>query len=93
MIIEVTEKHIEDGIRKNCEHCPVALAVREATGSRSALVSVYPYDEEHTEIELHIPGDKIRRIRAPKIVDSFASSFDKGIEVHPFTFELDLEDR
>lgn len=89
MEIKVTEKHIKSGIPCNDAYCPVALAIMEATGCDQA--SVYPIDDENTVADLGHPISR-NRVLLPRIVDSFASSYDKGIKVNPFSFELDLED-
>ena len=80
MKIEVTEDHISRGIPDMPGCCPVALALTETVGSPAYL---------HIEC-IHFPEMDDLCFKVPKSVEYFASSFDKGYAVKPFSFELNL---
>ena len=77
MKIDVTELDIENGKCGVAFSCPVALAVRRATGITRVYVG-----SRHLEI-----GD--RRMAIPIPVRRFITCFDAEIPVGPFSFELE----
>ena len=83
-VITVTAEHIAKGIRGNCEHCPVALALLDAYPDLT-YISVGPdaitmqHGKDTAEIE----------VTAPCEVEYFICDFDEGAAVAPFTFALD----
>ena len=80
MIIHVTQNDIENGIKGNCEFCPVAIAMTRAFGR---LVRVW---NDHCLIGY----SPVIRIDTPAEVADFISDFDafgeKGLK--PFSFEI-----
>ena len=79
MIIKVTQEHIEKGKKNNCWRCPIALAIAEASGGCRIAVLF-----EHYVIE-----DEARTARTlPVEAISFIASFDAGLPVAPFEFEI-----
>ena len=83
MIIKVTQEHIDAGTRKSCFHCPIALAVKEATCMDPAVrpygVRFYAYPKYIIEL----PNSAIR----------FIENFDNHVPVKPFEFNLDFDRR
>jgi hypothetical protein len=79
MTIEVTQEDIDNGKRRRCRHCPVALALRRFT--RSVWVADQSY--------LH-NLDLQKEIGTPNRVSFFIEEFDAGKPVKPFTFKIDL---
>jgi hypothetical protein len=79
MLIAVTQKNINAGLRANCSECPVALALQDH-GFMDALVtgSLVAYAGDRP---LTLSDDVINRINV----------FDFYGEMEPFTFELNLE--
>ena len=78
MKIEVTAAHIEQGIAFSCENCPVALALREATGDRwSADTAVLIRDDGAMNV-------------TPDAVARFIGDFDHFHTVEPFSFNLEI---
>ena len=76
MIIEVKQKHIQKGKRKNNEKCPIALALRNRTSD---------------SIEVHDSYVLIDEVRyeLPKKATKFIRRFDKGVKrkkLKPFSF-------
>lgn len=80
LTVHVTEKHIRAGSKSNCFTCPVALALKDASGKpwNVGTTGVFP-----------IP-DSDRNMRLPEEVTRFIRSFDLELPVKPFTFTLDL---
>ena len=80
--INVTAEHIAKGKRRDCQSCPVALAIRDAlpdvgvvkVGSEGLVLGNIPH-----LVELDLP----------KAVADFIWYFDDSGLVKPFAFELD----
>jgi len=75
MKIHVTEKHIINGKTTNPWQCPVALAIKEATGRKPTVISEW-YSFNNEELPL------------PEKVTKFIDNFDRGKKVKPFSFVL-----
>lgn len=82
MIVEVTQEDIDNGSPANAGHCPIALAVKRATGARDVVVSV----ERSGEIYVH--NDKTTVYRHTKASGKFVTKFDEDKPVKPFKFRL-----
>lgn len=80
LTINVTQEHIDAGERGSCGHCPVALAMVNAGLDRPLVVTA-----------LHGTANG-KRVHAsmPHCVNKFATSFDRGLPVFPFTFTADF---
>ena len=77
MKIKVTQEHIERGVVKDCDVCPVALAMQEAMEDDKVRVfSTYIETSEGNYI-------------TPESVGDFIDNFDEGLPVKPFEFELE----
>ncbi len=81
--IEVTQHDIDNGKRKSCTKCPVALAVNrtlraEASVGKRTINIIY--------------GDATfeEGISTPTSAADFIRKYDEGEEVKPFNFELEL---
>ncbi|WP_420431480.1 hypothetical protein [Candidatus Poriferisocius sp.] len=82
MKIEVTQDHIDTGLRRNCHQCPVALAISDVfPGSRVNVggVDVDIVQPDFTEIYFCLPEK----------VEYFIMHFDRGLTVKPFTFAVE----
>ncbi len=80
--VKVTRKHINNGVRRTCSQCPVALAIAEKLNVLTPDVSVaqsrlYVFDKD-CRVAMNTP-DKVRR---------FIEKFDERQPVRGFTFEL-----
>jgi hypothetical protein len=93
MIVKVTKEHIKNGKIGNCRKCPVALAIKEATGCRYVEVDnnsicyshkKYPWRKEPYKM-LH---DNWVRCKMTRAVYSFVEKFDEKESVKPFKFRL-----
>lgn len=84
MTIHVTAEDIENGIPQDACHCPVALAVKRATGSDDVDIN--------DDICIGFPGQDVRDVfEAPDEVCDFVAAFDNYEGVEPFSFDLDYE--
>ena len=82
--IEVTQKHIENGIRGDECNCAIALALQDEY--KTSDVSVEVEDEPTLFI-----GDKILELATSKMaedVNLFIQDFDYNNEVKPFTIQI-----
>ena len=81
--ISVTREHIANGVREDCEHCPIALAILEtfpdvnyaAVGPDACTIGT----PDGSDTELNLPGEAL----------DFIWGFDDDGAGEPFTFELD----
>ena len=78
MKIEVTQKHIDEGVRHSRCNCPIAKAVKEAV----------PAHVEVSGESIWIEGD-FQLLDYPCM--QFVSDFDAGRKVSPFALEIDYE--
>ena len=82
--IEVTKKHIENGIRGDECNCAIALALQDEY--KTSDVSVEVEDEPTLFI-----GDKILELATSEMaedVNLFIQDFDYNNEVKPFTIQI-----
>lgn len=75
--IEVTQGDINGGKRSKCKECPVALAISRHINLASVVVRGGYCLISGTEYDL------------PMVAELFIDNFDYGLQVRPFTFELD----
>lgn len=89
MIIQVKQSHIDRGRRLECRRCPIAMAVREATGFKGVFVG--------GDICTNVPPDHIwfnqlndtsERFVVTRACRKFIDRFDRGNSVKPFSFRL-----
>ena len=83
LTVNVTQDHIDKGVRKEAYHCPVSLALGEADPGSDWCVS--------TLLVMRENGHDVVSIFPPVTVSKFVSRFDNGDPVQPFTFEIDLD--
>ena len=89
MIINVTQEHINQGWRKSCRRCPVALAIQEVIRDKVIIVSqrIYIYKDK----EAYDLSKWELILEYPAIVKTFIDTFDDGGLVEPFSFEIPYE--
>lgn len=83
MRINVEQRHIDNGIRMSCTKCPVALAIREATGRELDVKSRRVF--ENAEPIAFLPDE----------VSGWIRSFDvywenEGYTPKPISFDIEL---
>lgn len=79
MKINVTKSDIRSGVRYKYDKCPVARAIKRATGKKNIIV---------------IPTGVLcgkKSMRLPNIAAEFISDFDAKRLVEPFSFNLKLK--
>lgn len=81
MKIEVKQEHIDLGQKCTLNKCPIALAIREATGYYTAITPDKIYFPRLTYPE---------KVNTPAEVRSKITSYDLGNGMTPFSFELDI---
>ena len=81
LTINVTQKHINDGVRCECKDCPVALALKDA-GATDVIAGFGQMAFSFNGKEYQTP--------APHAVVDFIYHYDNGESVAPFTFVLKL---
>lgn len=80
MLIEVTQEHIDKGVKKNCQNCPVAIAAQAVLQNSDIRMGQWTlYDSRFTTIA-----------RVPFVVTDFVNRFDLGLPVQPFSFNLKI---
>lgn len=80
MKIKVTQEDINEGEKRNCSNCPVSLAIQRAIGNK--LVTVGSYGS------WRING--LKQSNLGEKVSKWIRGFDKGGDVVPFEFEIEL---
>lgn len=83
MRIQVSEQHIEHGLRGSCTKDPIALALRDA-GFMHPWVSV-----DYIEVDGFNGGFKRQHWSSPESVRNFIADFDAFRFIDPFEFELE----
>ena len=83
MIVEVTQEHINRGIVKDCNNCPVALAMQE-NGFENVRVDGRHilYDHQPNPLELHFAVINNNFLR------KWIHDFDGGEEVFPIQIDI-----
>ena len=81
MKIVVTAEDIKKGAKKNKCLCPVALAIRRATGRAVAVLPMVAW------IKHYWPTQMIS-YPLPQVAQDFILNFDEGEDVEPFEFEV-----
>lgn len=81
MRIHVRPHHIAAGKREDCEACPIALALTEATGRQG-------WEVGDSQAWLWAPM-VLRHYPLPDVATRFVHDFDAGRPVRPFSFEVE----
>jgi hypothetical protein len=81
--ISVTAEHIAEGIREDCERCPVALAIADAFPDLT-YVRVGP---DNIGVQRGV-GEFQTLLAVPPDAQNFIWDFDDGATPDPFTFDL-----
>lgn len=94
--IEVTVDDIKDGCRGMASNCPVARACFRAyheSNSDIKVVSAYTYEVVFYEAKSFTFGWGTRpkyKAKLPEHVSRFIDDFDRGEDVAPIEFEIEL---
>ena len=79
--INVTQEHIEQGVRGNVYSCAVALAAQEVLGRDIVMIA---------DIALRRGAVWSKFAVLPEMVRAWIVEFDDGRSMAPITFELDI---
>ena len=88
MRIEITERHIAEGLQESCFKCPVALAIKEVFGECYPVIAVTPEDVRFYH---NNPRKQRRVVTFSQSTTDWIEAFDGGYVVQPFAIDLDLE--
>jgi lysophospholipid acyltransferase (LPLAT)-like uncharacterized protein len=83
MIIQVTQKDIDKGLKSTCYYCPVALAFKRKIKSEIPCGVAVNAKNIH-----HFHGKSWDRYNLPKEAKKFIQRFDNDKPVKPFSFEI-----
>ena len=85
MIIKVTQQHIDKGYQGYSEECPIALALKEATGLNASVYEKIFLRKGKEEYLYDAP--------TPQHVVDRIKNYDKNNTMTPFQFEIDYENQ
>jgi hypothetical protein len=99
--VNVTNKHIQDGVRCEANDCPVALAIMELCKPEVAVYVCFdtvvfsrnkPGDVDNWTTKNSLEEVRVYLTIRPKlgVVSKFVRDFDVGSLVEPFSFELEF---
>ena len=87
MRIELTQKHISDGIRRSCRYCAVALAMSDALGKAVKVTSQFVHAKKYHWDDISLGEERIAKVG--KKLRFFINDFDTEPKaVKPLTLEL-----
>ena len=95
MKIQVTEKHIKEGLPDNVECCAVALALKENLGTDfhvKVLAEDFIITNKEVEIKHHIASPE-KKQEVVNFIQDFDSMWKDGkilSELKPIEFELEI---
>lgn len=84
--VEVTREDIDRGVRWQCEHCPIALAVERAIPGGTVYATLL-------YIMVRFPDGRCLTCDTPEVAAEFMRTFDRGdgFPRRPFAFNLVME--
>ena len=87
MLVEVTQENINQGIFKDSNSCPVALAMQDK-GFENVQVEPWHifYDQQPTPLQFHVA-----KIEMDTLIRKWIYDFDGGEEVFPIKIEINKE--
>lgn len=80
MLIRIEQRHIDGGERRHCDHCPIALALNEATRDQW-VVSLNSYWRARDQKTLH---------PLPEAARVWIENYDAKRLVLPTEFEMEV---
>lgn len=87
--VEVTRYHINNGRRKDCRKCPIAIAMTPLLPAGYFAI-VGPIT---TMIRMMLGNDDVfvDSVMMPSVVHQWISAYDAGEPMGPFAFEIDMD--
>lgn len=87
VLIQVKQKHINEGKRGNALLCPLALAIAADTGRRVLVMpGAFRFAGNLPDYE----GYESKYRNLPGTAELFRKRFDHQLTVRPFSFEVEL---
>jgi hypothetical protein len=83
ILVKVTKEHIKKGLQGNCSRCPIALALRDVTGSDCVVGGITATLKDLGICYVYYLSEPAR---------NFVYNFDKDRKVKPATFRIKLHD-
>jgi hypothetical protein len=82
--VNVTQEHIDMGVRESCTHCPVGRALADAfpeanVFANGATFDIYPWGSDE-QIRIDLPGE----------AEDFIVRFDDDGYGEPFSFTVNV---
>lgn len=85
--IHVLRRHIDEGLKSDCNRCPVALALHEHTGLPHVSAGPTALIASST-----LGNFAEFYAQTPQIVRKFMAEFDNGEVIAPFNFTVKTQD-
>lgn len=85
--IEVTQEHIDSGVVRDCQQCPIAIAIAQHLTHRIVV------EVGDSALLTHSETGKLVDVDLPDEADDFICAFDGediSDPVKPFAFDLDV---
>ena len=87
MRIELTQQHINDGLRRSCRQCAVALAMNDALGKAVKVTSQFVHVKKYHWDDISLGEERIAKVG--KKLRFFINDFDtKPQAVKPITLDF-----
>ena len=87
--IQVTENDIDSGAQDSPTDCPIARALRRACPNSQF---VYVGDDFASLNRIPCELSNCKQIDLPEVAREFVRQFDKGGDVEPISFEMQIPD-
>lgn len=95
--IQVTDKHINEGIKSACNFCPVALAVKEILKEEFFPIVINSFigicNKKNEISSLYDGRDILQKILLTQEISGFIENFDFGQTVKPISFNISIEEK
>ena len=94
--VNVSIEHIKNGSQRQCYDCPIAHAIIESI-STNKIDEINYYREVSVTDEIRLPNTfknfTLYNIYIPIEMQIWINNFDKGLEVSPFSFDIEQTDK
>lgn len=88
MIVEVTQSDIDNGVREDASHCPIAHAIVRAVSGNGSSVNQLDVDAYGATVLFDDLTTLVLDI--PPVGQRFIEEFDEGVTVSPVTLDLNV---
>jgi hypothetical protein len=92
MKVSVQQEDIQQGVRGNAYHCPIARALQRETGMQAVVCTdrIALYEEDKADLDVRgETGEPFKEWNdVPSEARVFITMFDADCHIEPFEFEL-----